>query len=140
MSIAWGEDKPLTNDEWERINRSADAQAERAAETERRREVRRHPVFKAIRGAAGGVVPTEDDLDQLELPAGDRHSVEKALDEIAAARESGLYQKGHLIATQYAHQITDGLTGDQRKADYLDRPEPDDRGPAELAEAVSYPW
>lgn len=138
-SQGFGGPPPITDEERARIDTQMDEAESRRAETERRREVLKHPVFTAVRNAAGGSVPSEAELARLDLSPTDRHKVDLVLAEIAAARASFEHQRADDLAADHGQSIIGGLPEKQRRADYLDVEEVDERGPRELAEAVS-PW
>ena len=135
-SQGFGGPPPITDEERERIDQQMDDAATRRAETERRREVLKHPVFKAVRDAGSGSVPTAAELAKLDLSPTDRQKVDAALTEIAETRASQDFQRAGDIAFDHAVKIVDKLPANQQQADYLEVEEIDERGPRELAEAV----
>lgn len=104
-------------------------------------ELRRHPVTQLLRAAALGEIPSDEDLDALELPQADRRRVDDAAVVIAATKASGENAKARQLAEEAAEEIVNSLPADLVDPDYL-KSDPDEHvtDPAQLAARVPRGW
>ena len=102
--------------------------------------VRHHPVWKLVRDASYfAALPTDDDLDRLDLPAGLRQALVDACTHAAELHDAGSHQDAWQRGDEAAARLIGQLPEEQRDpAYYADDRDPlagiDD--PRELAEAV----
>lgn len=101
---------------------------------------RKHPVTQTLEAAAMGELPTEKELDRLELPPDVRREVFDAALVAVGIKAGGENQAARTHAHDQAGRILDGLPAQLRRADYLREEEPTPDDPRALADRVSRGW
>jgi hypothetical protein len=122
---------------------SADALEEGTAHREReeahaaRKDFLRHPVYKTLMSVQAGEIFNGLELDALRLGARNRAQLDSSIATLTEMRDRGEFGKAQDEAHELAAKVVDSLPEVQQVSTYLDEKELDERGPAELAEAVT---
>ncbi len=104
-----------------------------------RNTIRKHPVGQMLSHAAAGELPTERELDRLELPPEARRKVFDAALVTVGIQAGGENQAARNHAEDQAERIIAGLDPAKQHPDYLAVDDsPDD--PEGLASMVSRGW
>jgi hypothetical protein len=104
-----------------------------------RPQTRKHPVGQLLSHAAAGELPTERDLDRLELSPAARRRVADAALVAVGIQAGGENHAARNHAADQAERIIGDLTPEKQSPNYLEVDDsPDD--PAGLAEQVSRGW
>ncbi len=134
MHVGVSSESRITDSELDDIAASRD----RGAEQEARRDLLRHPIYKMIRNAQGGFVPSRAELDELKLPTQNRAALEAAIKKLTSLREAGEFGEAHQAYEAMGIELVESLPADMQASDYLAADEPlDTRGPDELAADVA---
>lgn len=102
--------------------------------------LRKHPVGQILSQAAMGSLPSDEELDELRIPAERRHSLAVAAAAVAAASRSGDKQQARTLAEEQAAALIDALPESRQDPDYLRRREAEamPTDPRGLASRVPY--
>lgn len=101
-----------------------------------RPSTRKHPVGSLLSQAAQGDLPTEKDLDRLELPPAARRNLADAALVTVGIKAGGANAQARAFAAEKAEDIIGSLDPSRQRPDYLKTDDtPDD--PAGLAALVN---
>lgn len=100
-------------------------------------ELRRHPVTQLLSHAAMGELPSERELDALQLPPATRRKVSEAATVVVGIKTGGANKQARDHAQDRADQIVAGLPGEYRDPDYLKPADETPDDPAGLADLVA---
>ena len=103
-------------------------------------EFRKHPVTQLLAHSAMGELPTEKELDQLELPPTDRRRVSDAATVIVGIKAGGENKTARDHAEDSADRIVNGLADEFQRHDYLKPADETPNDPQGLADMVSRSW
>lgn len=103
-------------------------------------DFKKHPVTRTLKSAAFGDLPTEKELDRLELPPDVRRKVFDAALVTVGIKAGGENQAARIHAHDQAARIVDSLPDQLKRPDYLREEDDTPDDPRALADRVSRGW